>query len=90
LLGGRLRLKRCPDCGSALRKTKKSYIYECPNPECPVIEVRFHSHRRVSTVRDPTMQKEWEYKVWRELCSREKLKALLRIIKEHGRGMFSR
>jgi len=44
LLGGRLRLKRYPDCGAALKKTKKSYIYECPNPECPVIEVRFHSH----------------------------------------------
>jgi len=84
-----LRLDRCPDCGSVLRKTKKGNVYECPNPECPVIEVRFHSHRRVSTVRDPVMLKELGQSMDRELEGK-KLKALLRIIKEHGRGMFSR
>jgi len=85
-------LKRCPDCGSALKKTKKtkkSYIYECPNPECPVIEVRFHSHGRVSTVRDPIMLKERGQSVDRELAG-EKLKGLLRIIEKYGKGMFSR
>jgi len=84
-------LKRCPDCGSVLRKTKKGNVYECPNLECPVIEVRFHGHgyRRVSVVRDTTMLKERGQSVDRGLEG-EKLKVLLRVIEKYGRGMFSR
>jgi len=86
-----LRLDRCPDCGSVLRKTKKGNVYECPNPECPVIEVRFqgHGYSRVSIIRDTTMLKERGQSVDMELAG-EKLKGLLRIIEKYGKGMFSR
>jgi len=31
---------KCPECGSELVKKPKGGIYECPNPDCPVVKVR--------------------------------------------------
>jgi len=33
---------KCPECGAELIKRPKGGIYECPNPNCPVIKVRVH------------------------------------------------
>jgi len=43
---------RCPECGSRMRKGKKrgKNIYECPNPKCPVIEVRIFRRGRYRKV----------------------------------------
>ena len=43
---------KCPDCGSTLKKGKKSGYY-CPNSECRVIDVYFDRYFRVEkTVRE--------------------------------------
>jgi len=31
---------KCPECGAELVKKPKGGIYECPNPDCPVVRVR--------------------------------------------------
>ena len=60
------RIVRCPECGEIMRLVKpESGRYECTNPKCKVIEVKFSRYL-------------WPLKIKREPTLAKKLPSLVR------------
>lgn len=34
--------RKCPECGVPMRYNPKHFSFECPNPNCSIIEIRLH------------------------------------------------
>lgn len=52
---------RCPECGQIMRLVKpESGRYECTNPRCKVIEVKFSHHFVPLRIkREPILTEDW-------------------------------